>query len=72
MVMILFDIWQVNAVKFFNFKPSTAEKVNKMASRFWFAGILFSITHGLLKVAIAYLLPSNVTPSHPMLFRPGD
>ncbi|KAI0963388.1 hypothetical protein AcW1_000477 [Taiwanofungus camphoratus] len=41
-------VW-VNAVKFFNFKPSTAEKVNKMASRFWFAGILFSITHGLLK-----------------------
>ncbi|OCH96548.1 peroxisomal biogenesis factor [Obba rivulosa] len=41
-------VW-ANAVKFFNLKPSTAEKVNKNANRFWFAGILFSITHSLLK-----------------------
>ncbi|EMD41747.1 hypothetical protein CERSUDRAFT_79384 [Gelatoporia subvermispora B] len=41
-------VW-ANTVKFFNLKPSTAEKVNKNANRFWFAGILFSITHSLLK-----------------------
>ncbi|KAH9946817.1 peroxisomal biogenesis factor [Amylocystis lapponica] len=41
-------VW-VNAIKFVNFKPSTAEKVNKTANRFWFAGIALSITHGLLK-----------------------
>ncbi|PCH33514.1 peroxisomal biogenesis factor 11 [Wolfiporia cocos MD-104 SS10] len=41
-------VW-ANTVKFFNLKPSTAEKVSKNANRFWFAGILFSIVHGLLK-----------------------
>ncbi|KAI0082178.1 peroxisomal biogenesis factor [Panus rudis PR-1116 ss-1] len=41
-------VW-ANAVKFFNLSPSTAEKVNRTANRFWLAGILFSITHGLLK-----------------------
>ncbi|TFY62162.1 hypothetical protein EVJ58_g4040 [Rhodofomes roseus] len=41
-------VW-ANAIKFFNFKPSTAEKVSKNANRLWLAGILFSITHGLLK-----------------------
>ncbi|KAI0732255.1 peroxisomal biogenesis factor 11 [Fomitopsis betulina] len=41
-------VW-ANAIKFFNFKPSTAEKISKNANRFWLAGILFSITHGLLK-----------------------
>ncbi|CAL1696123.1 unnamed protein product [Somion occarium] len=41
-------VW-ANAVKFFNLSPSTTQKVNKMANRFWLAGILFSITHGLLK-----------------------
>ncbi|KZT74765.1 peroxisomal biogenesis factor 11 [Daedalea quercina L-15889] len=41
-------VW-ANAIKFFNFKPSTAGKISKNANRFWLTGILFSITHGLLK-----------------------
>lgn len=41
-------LW-ANAVKFIGLKPSTAEKVTKTSNRFWLAGILFSITHGLLK-----------------------
>ncbi|KAI0815261.1 peroxisomal biogenesis factor 11 [Irpex lacteus] len=41
-------VW-ANAVKFWNLKPSTATRVNKLANQFWLAGILFSITFGLLK-----------------------
>jgi peroxin-11B len=37
-------------VKFIALKPSTAERVLKTSNRYWLAGILFSITHGLLKV----------------------
>lgn len=42
---------QANAVKFWNLKPSTATRVNRLANQFWLAGILFSITFGLLKVS---------------------
>ncbi|TFK57145.1 peroxisomal biogenesis factor 11 [Heliocybe sulcata] len=41
-------VW-ANAVKFITLKPDTAQKVNKTSNRFWLAGILLSITHGLLK-----------------------
>ncbi|KAI0348679.1 peroxisomal biogenesis factor [Trametopsis cervina] len=41
-------VW-ANAVKFFNLKPSTAARVGKLANQFWLAGILFSISFGLLK-----------------------
>ncbi|KII93248.1 hypothetical protein PLICRDRAFT_35437 [Plicaturopsis crispa FD-325 SS-3] len=41
-------VW-ANAVKFITLKPETAQKVAKTSNRFWFAGVLFSITHGLLK-----------------------
>ncbi|KAK7694499.1 hypothetical protein QCA50_001685 [Cerrena zonata] len=41
-------VW-ANAIKFFNLKPSTAEKANRIANRFWLIGILFSITHGFIK-----------------------
>lgn len=41
-------VW-ANTAKFIALKPSTAEKVTKTSNRFWLAGILFSITHGLLK-----------------------
>ncbi|KAH9944515.1 peroxisomal biogenesis factor [Epithele typhae] len=37
------------AIKFYNFMPSTAAKINKRAMQFWFAGIVFSLAHGLLK-----------------------
>ncbi|KAI0094615.1 peroxisomal biogenesis factor 11 [Irpex rosettiformis] len=43
-------VW-ANSVKFWNLKPSTAARVNKLANQFWLAGILFSITFGLLKSA---------------------
>lgn len=42
-------VW-ANNIKFYNLKPSTAARVNKHANRFWLAGILLSITFGLLKV----------------------
>ncbi|KAJ3558037.1 hypothetical protein NM688_g1146 [Phlebia brevispora] len=41
-------VW-ANTVKVYNFKPSTAARINKLANQFWLAGILFSITFGLLK-----------------------
>ncbi|EKM60933.1 uncharacterized protein PHACADRAFT_133883 [Phanerochaete carnosa HHB-10118-sp] len=41
-------VW-ANNIKFYNLKPSTAARVNKHANRFWLAGILLSITFGLLK-----------------------
>ncbi|KZT30519.1 peroxisomal biogenesis factor 11 [Neolentinus lepideus HHB14362 ss-1] len=41
-------VW-ANAVKFITLKPDTAQKINKTSNRFWLAGILLSITHGLLK-----------------------
>jgi len=41
-------VW-ANTVKFYNLKPSTASKVGKLANQFWLAGILFSVTFGLLK-----------------------
>ena len=45
---------QANTVKFYNFKPSTAARVGKLANQFWLAGILFSISFGLLKVRSNY------------------
>ncbi|EIW86597.1 peroxisomal biogenesis factor [Coniophora puteana RWD-64-598 SS2] len=42
-------VW-ANTVKFINLKPDTAAKVTKTSNRFWLAGILFSITHNLLKL----------------------
>lgn len=37
-------------MKAVNLKPETAQKVGKLANRFWLAGILFSIAHGVVKV----------------------
>lgn len=50
-VRFLIRISQANAIKFWNFQPSTAAKINKLANQFWLAGILFSVTFGLLKVS---------------------
>ncbi|KAI0318478.1 peroxisomal biogenesis factor 11 [Amylostereum chailletii] len=41
-------VW-ANSVRFLTLKPETAQKVNKTASRFWFAGIVFSIAHAVFK-----------------------
>lgn len=41
-------VW-ANAIKFISLKSDTAQRVNKTANRFWLAGILFSLTHSLLK-----------------------
>jgi peroxin-11B len=41
-------VW-ANAVRFLLLRPETAARVNRTANRFWIAGILLSLTHGLLK-----------------------
>ena len=47
---------QANTIKFYNFAPSTAQKLNKRLMQFWFTGIVFSIMHGLLKVCAKHLV----------------
>ena len=47
---------QANAVKFITLKPETSQKVQKISNRFWLAGILFSITHAVLKVSFRHAL----------------
>ncbi|KAI0287005.1 peroxisomal biogenesis factor 11-domain-containing protein [Russula aff. rugulosa BPL654] len=42
-------VW-ANAIKLITLKPETSQKVQKISNRFWLAGILFSLTHGILKV----------------------
>ena len=42
---------QANAIKFVTLKPETSQRVQKISNRFWLAGILFSLTHGILKVS---------------------
>lgn len=44
-------VW-TNAVKFTRLDPVTAAKVNRISQRFWLAGILFSITNGVVKVGV--------------------
>jgi peroxin-11B len=46
---------QVNAIKFISLKPETSQKVQKISNRFWLAGILFSLTHGILKVSFQHV-----------------
>ncbi|KAF5377631.1 hypothetical protein D9615_005293 [Tricholomella constricta] len=43
-------IW-ANAIKFINLDPETAKRVSKTSSRFWLAGILFSLVNGVIKTA---------------------
>jgi peroxin-11B len=54
---------QANTIKFFNLQPSTAQRVNKIANRYWLAGILLSIAHGVIKVRklLSYLADSTLT-----------
>ncbi|KAH9857921.1 peroxisomal biogenesis factor 11 [Lenzites betulinus] len=47
--LLLDNIAWANTIKFYNLKPATAQKINKRVMQFWFTGILFSISHGLLK-----------------------
>jgi peroxin-11B len=47
---------QANAIKFLALKPETSQKVQKISNRFWLAGILFSLTHGILKVSFQHVL----------------
>jgi hypothetical protein len=42
-------VW-ANSVKFINLVPTKADKVLRASLRFWFAGILFGLGNGLLKV----------------------
>ncbi|KAF8203675.1 peroxisomal biogenesis factor 11 [Pholiota molesta] len=43
-------VWAYS-IKFITLAPETAKKVTKRAFQFWFAGILFSLIHGVLKAA---------------------
>lgn len=65
--------YQANAIKFLNLQPETAIRVNKTANRFWLAGVLFSITHGLLKVCMrVYVFFSKLQPNGMETIRPAD
>jgi peroxin-11B len=52
----LFPHYQANAIKFIALKPETSQRVQKISNRFWLAGILFSLTHGILKVSFQHVL----------------
>jgi len=41
-------VW-ASSVKFINLSKGTKERIDKVANRFWLAGILFNLVHGLLK-----------------------
>ncbi|KAF8807526.1 peroxisomal biogenesis factor 11 [Phlegmacium glaucopus] len=43
-------IW-ANAIKFITLNPERAKKLTKISFRFWLAGIIFSLAHGVLKAA---------------------
>ncbi|KJA29255.1 hypothetical protein HYPSUDRAFT_32656 [Hypholoma sublateritium FD-334 SS-4] len=43
-------VW-ANSIKFISLAPETAKRVAKRAFQFWFAGIIFSLVHGVLKAA---------------------
>jgi peroxin-11B len=51
---------QANAIKFITLKPETSQKVQKISNRFWLAGILFSLTHGIFKVSFQHMLNMSV------------
>jgi len=42
-------IW-ANTVKFLSLQPETAKRVSKISNRFWLAGILFGLAHGILEL----------------------
>lgn len=46
---------QANAIKFVRLNPETSQKIQKKSFQFWFAGILFSIINGILKVCYPWL-----------------
>jgi peroxin-11B len=58
----IYQFMQANAVKFLSLRPETAKKVGKISNRFWLAGILFGIAHGILEVR-------TTLPSHLMSFQ---
>jgi len=41
-------VW-ASSVKFINLSKETKGRIDKVANRFWLAGILFNLAHGLLK-----------------------
>ncbi|KAF5312486.1 hypothetical protein D9619_003162 [Psilocybe cf. subviscida] len=43
-------VW-AHSIKFITLAPETAKRVAKRAFQFWFAGIVFSLVHGVLKAA---------------------
>jgi len=63
---------QANAIRFITLKPETSQKVQKISNRFWLAGILFSLTHGLLKVSFQRVLNPRGIKSSLWADRPLD
>jgi len=55
---------QAQTIKLINLSPDGAKKVAKTAFRFWFAGISFSLVHGILKVSFVEPYPARrlITP----------
>jgi hypothetical protein len=41
--------------------PEKAKKLTKISLRFWLAGILFSLAHGVMKVRSIYIFQSKAT-----------
>ena len=62
-------VW-ANSVKFINLVPTKADKVLRASLRFWFAGILFGLGNGLLKVCF-YIL-AGLHSLNPFNNRPED
>jgi peroxin-11B len=50
----MFIIAQANSIKFINLNPETAKRIAKTSFRLWFAGIVFSLINGVLKVGALY------------------
>jgi hypothetical protein len=42
---------QANTIKFVKLNPHVSQRVAKRSFQFWFAGIIFSLINGVLKVA---------------------
>ena len=63
---------QANAIRLITLKPETYQKVQKISNRFWLAGILFSLTHGLLKVSFQRVLNPRGIESSLWADRPLD
>ncbi|KAK0465182.1 peroxisomal biogenesis factor 11 [Desarmillaria tabescens] len=42
-------VW-ASSIKFAQFKPETAQKIQRLSNRFWFTGIVFGLLNGIIKM----------------------